>query len=106
MGEGAAEYYVLAGIRFSQQKNLRARTAETAHNFMEKEMDLTCAFRLCAPFLGQQRIHAEGTETLPLPLGEEFRPARDRRREYLRTLLFALGLRWLGGPLRPGLLAG
>lgn len=34
-----------------------------------------------------------GRDALPLPLGEELGPARGRRGEDLRTLLFALGMR-------------
>lgn len=93
-GESASDYYVLVGISFSKQKILKACTMETAsfcptygdmtdasvavlkgkeYIFSEKEMDLRCAFRLRAPFAGQQRVHAEESMALlSFHLGQSF----------------------------------
>lgn len=95
-GESPSDYCVLVGIAFSEQQLLKACINETAsistkyvdmadasvalvkdngYVFADTVMDLHCAFRLRAPFIGQQRDHAEVAMTLSrLHLGKSFIP--------------------------------
>lgn len=111
LGDGAPNYYVLVGPSLSQQNILKACATVTAsvffrhgdmtdasiatlksqeYLFSANEMDLHCAFRLRAPSLEQQRIHAEENMTLfRFHLGRSFAP---HEAVDLRALLFALVL--------------
>lgn len=124
-GETPFDCYALVGLVFPEKRLLKACTTETAsilsrpgdmtdasaallkgkeYVFSEAGIGLHCAFRLRAPFLGQQRVHTEGSHSLPVRVGESF-IQREAVVENIRAVLFAMSRRrvvllQLGGLLR------